>query len=126
MYLPVVVQWLLLSVWHRSLSLPLIANPAIPLSGMVGVAKSAVFDVAGADARRWILPWTLHQITDELVEVQCQSVMAALASAGLGLPIVGKPEIGCRGVGVKLLQFEHQLKAYLPVSPLAAGFNFSS
>ena len=124
MYLPVVVQWLLLSVWHRSLSLPLIANPAIPLSGMVGVAKSAVFDVAGADARRWILPWTLHQITDELVEVQCQSVMAALASAGLGLPIVGKPEIGCRGVGVKLLQFEHQLKAYLASFPAGGWIQF--
>jgi|GEM_PF-5207210 hypothetical protein len=53
MYLPVVVQWLLLSIRHRGLALPLIANPAIPLSGMVGVAKSAVFDVAGEDARRW-------------------------------------------------------------------------
>ena len=124
MYIPVVVQWLLLSVWHRSLSLPLIANPAIPLSGMVGVPKSAVFDVAGADARRWILPWTLHQVTDEAMEVQCQSVMAALGAAGLGLPIVGKPDIGCRGVGVKLLQFESELEAYLDSFPLGGWIQF--
>ena len=123
-YLPAVVQWLLLSLWHRSLSLPLIANPAIPLSGMVGVAKSAVFDVAGADARRWILPWTLHQVTDEVVEVQCRSVMVALAAAGLGLQIVGKPEIGCRGVGVKLLQFEHELQAYLDSFPTGGWIQF--
>ena len=41
MYLPVALQWLWLSLFHRSFTLPLIANPAIPLSGMVGVPKSA-------------------------------------------------------------------------------------
>ena len=56
MYIPVAIQWLFLAVRYQSLSLPLIANPGIPLSGMVGVSKSAVFDLAGYYARQWILP----------------------------------------------------------------------
>lgn len=124
MYLPVVVYWLLLAIRHRGLTLPLIANPAIPLSGMVGVAKSAVFDAAGEDARRWILPWILHEVTDESVEIQCQSVRLALAAAGLGLPIVGKPDIGCRGAGVSLLQNEDDLKGYLISFPIGGWIQF--
>jgi len=62
MYIPVVIQWLLLAARYRSLSLPLIANPGIPLSGMVGVSKSAVFDLAGDTARQWILPWILFEV----------------------------------------------------------------
>tara|TARA_S200000501_G_C20179652_1_gene463795 strand:- start:80 stop:271 length:192 start_codon:yes stop_codon:yes gene_type:complete len=45
----------LLSVRYRSLSLPLISNPAIPLSGVVGAAKTAAFDAAGETLRQWIL-----------------------------------------------------------------------
>lgn len=124
MYLPVVGQWLLLSIWHRGLSLPLIANPAIPLSGMVGVPKSAVFDVAGENARRWILPWILHQVTDEAVEAQGKAVRVALAAAGLSLPIVGKPDIGCRGAGVRLLQNQRDLQDYLSGFPLGGWIQF--
>ena len=64
MYFPVALQWLLLSVRYRSLSLPLIANPAIPLSGMVGLAKTAAFDAAGETARRWNLPWIAYTISE--------------------------------------------------------------
>ena len=64
MYFPVALQWLLLSVRYRSLSLPLIANPAIPLSGMVGVAKTEVFDAAGETARQWILPWITYTVSE--------------------------------------------------------------
>ena len=64
MYFPFALQWLLLPVRYRSLSLPLIANPAIPLSGMVGVAKTEVFDAAGETARQWILPWITYTVSE--------------------------------------------------------------
>ena len=64
MYFPVALHWLLLSVRYRSLSLPLIANPAIPLSGMVGVAKTATFDAAGETARQWNLPWITFTVSE--------------------------------------------------------------
>jgi len=100
MYIPVAIQWLLLALRYRSLSLPLIANPGISLSGMVGVSKSAVFDLAGDTARQWILPWTLFEVEEQPIQRQCQMAKQALTAAGLEYPLVGKPNMGCRGVGV--------------------------
>ncbi|MFM1897140.1 MAG: hypothetical protein RLZZ385_2214 [Pseudomonadota bacterium] len=118
MYLPVVIQWLGLAVWYRSLSLPLIANPAIPLSGMVGVPKSAVFDLAGPDAARWILPWLLHTVDRRPVSVQCTDVVRALEQKGLTLPVVAKPNLGCRGAGVRRIADAAALRAYLQGFPV--------
>lgn len=124
MYLPVVLQWIFLAVRYRSLTLPLIANPAVPLSGMVGVAKSAVFDAAGEHARRWILPWCVFEVREKDVALQCVEVRNKLARAGLDFPVVGKPEMGCRGVGVKLLRDPAELEAYIQSFPAGGGIQF--
>ena len=124
MYVPVVLQWLLLSIRYRSLSLPLIANPAVPLSGMVGVAKSAVFDAAGAEARQWILPWIVYEVTDSAAEEQAQQIFQNLELLGLGLPIVGKPDIGCRGAGVKLLKDADEVRSYIAKFPVGGSIQF--
>lgn len=120
MYIPVVLQWLCLAVRYRSVTLPLIANPAIPLSGMVGVAKSAVFAVAGAEARQWILPWVLFEITASDIELNCRAAEAAFTSIDLHYPIVGKPDIGCRGAGVKLLRNRDDLASFIAAFPPGA------
>lgn len=124
MYIPVVLQWLLLSVWYRSLTLPLIANPAVPLSGMVGVQKSAVFDAAGAVARDWILPWRIYSLTNAPIQDQAQEVVALIDDAGFEFPVVGKPNIGCRGAGVKLLRNRTELQAYLSEFPIGGEIQF--
>lgn len=124
MYIPVVLQWLVLSVRYRSLSLPLIASPAVPLSGMVGVAKSAVFEAAGSEARTWILPWFVYEVSEAALEHQTEQVLAALTDRDLNLPIVGKPEMGCRGVGVKLLKSQAELSEYLASFPTGGGILF--
>ncbi|MBT8145835.1 MAG: D-alanine--D-alanine ligase [Gammaproteobacteria bacterium] len=124
MYMPVALQWGWLSLRYRSLSLPLIANPAIPLSGMVGVPKSAVFDRAGEQARNWILSWLDYEVTAESAEAQQRTVSQLLSELGLSLPIVGKPNLGCRGVGVKLLQTEAELREYLESFPVDAAIQF--
>ncbi len=124
MYVPVAIQWLFLSVRYRSLSLPLLANPGIPLSGMVGVPKSAVFDLAGDYARQWILPWTLFEVDAEPIEQQCSRALAAIAAAKLEFPVVAKPNMGCRGVGVRLLQNESELTEYLQSFPVGGCIQF--
>ena len=123
-YLPVAIQWLFLAVRFRSLSLPLIANPGIPLSGMVGVSKSAVFDLAGDTARQWILPWMLFEVDGRPVELQCQDAKEALTVAGLKFPVVGKPNIGCRGAGVRLLNDDAELQDYLRGFPEGGCIQF--
>ncbi|HJN96917.1 MAG TPA: D-alanine--D-alanine ligase [Gammaproteobacteria bacterium] len=124
MYIPVVLQWVLLAIRYRSLSLPLIANPAISLSGMVGTSKSEIFEVAGDEARKWILPWMTYEVSDADVDTQTTDVLVALRSSGFDLPIVGKPELGCRGVGVKLLKSESELQDYLKSFPSGGGIQF--
>ncbi len=124
MYLPVVLQWLFLSIRYRSLTLPLLANPAIPLSGMVGIKKSAIFDVAGDQARQWILPWVNYRVSGQQLPQQCEQVLQLLASHELTLPIVAKPNIGCRGAGVKLLQDQEQLLGYLGDFPAGGEIQF--
>jgi len=123
-YVPVAIQWALLSIRYRSLSLPLIANPGVPLSGMVGVSKSAVFDLAGEHARQWILPWILIDVDETPIEEQLASARESLIAAGLGYPVVGKPNIGCRGAGVKLLANEKDLRAYLSGFPVGGCIQF--
>lgn len=120
MYIPVVIQWFGLSVRYRSVSLPLIANPAIPLSGMVGVAKSTVFTIAGAEARRWILPWIVLEISADAIDQKVSNAEIAFRGIGLQYPIVGKPDIGCRGAGVKLLNNRDDLARFLAAFPTGA------
>lgn len=123
-YLPVVVQWIVLSIRYRSLSLPLLANPAVPLSGMVGVAKSAVFDAAGETARQWILPWMLYEVTAENPNVQNEKVLSLLSEQSFTLPIVGKPNVGCRGAGVKLLENPEAVSSYIAEFPCGGVIQF--
>ncbi|MGI9250659.1 MAG: hypothetical protein ACR2PR_05640 [Pseudohongiellaceae bacterium] len=123
-YIPVAVQWLLLALRYRSWSLPLIANPAIPLSGMVGVPKSAVFDGAGATARAWVLPWCLYQVQALPMQEQINQALALLQEHKLEFPVVAKPNIGCRGVGVKLLHNTDELRNCLSHYPPGANIQF--
>ena len=179
MYLPVAIQCLLLGLRHRSMSLPLIANPAVPLSGMAGVPKSAILQLAGQSANQSILPW-ITITTPNTPQLQSQEeipfnpaqspgnlsptkeqtpseplgeweetrkrtdtskplgehvtsqtgitqsgfleqTLAAMKKSGLDFPIVGKPDIGCRGAGVKLLPDSRSLDSYLKQFPPGAA-----
>ncbi len=121
MYAPVGLMWLALSVRYRSLSLPLIANPQLPLSGMVASPKTVLFEQASDESRRWILPWLEHRVSKDNVDTQIAELMERMKQESLSFPIVAKPDIGCRGAGVKLLQNSEQLKDYVSSYPLDAA-----
>ncbi|MGD8117902.1 D-alanine--D-alanine ligase [Vibrio sp. TRT 29B02] len=121
-YTPVVLQSAVLSMAHRDWALPLIANPAIKLSGMVGESKHDIFTSAGETANQWILPFiTLVKSsnhTDDLLNESLQQ----LDAANLSYPLVAKPDLGCRGVGVKLIHSNQQLREYIESFPLSGRF----
>lgn len=121
-YTPVVLQSAVLSMAHRDWALPLIANPAIKLSGMVGESKHDIFTSAGKTANQWILPFiTLVKSsnhTDDLLNESLQQ----LDAANLSYPLVAKPDLGCRGVGVKLIHSNQQLREYIESFPLSGRF----
>jgi len=118
MYLPVVALWLLMSIRYRSWSLPLVANPRLPLSGMVGGNKSLIFTQTSPYSRQWILPWVTHTVVEGTVESQMLLILEAMKQREIVFPVVGKPDIGCRGVGVKLLKDRVALASYLQSYPI--------
>ena len=112
-YFPVVAQWIALGLWHRDFSLPTAANPAITTGGLCGESKTAILDLVTGEARDAIAPYTT-MVTgqDDLARAN-----AALAAARLTLPVVLKPDIGCNGAGVRLIEDEAALATALAAFP---------
>jgi hypothetical protein len=121
MYIPVGLQWLVLACRYRSLTLPLIANPELPLSGMVGVGKKQVMEQAGDACAKSILPWVHYCINDRQVEQQAAELVDQAAALGIEYPFVCKPDLGCRGSGVRLIHDFWQLERYLMAYPQGSG-----
>ena len=112
-YGPVVVQWIALGLWHGDLSLPTAANPAVTTGGLCGESKTAILDLVAGEAREWLAPYTV-MVTgmDDLARAR-----VALGAAGLSLPVVVKPDVGCNGSGVRLVEDEAALDAALRAFP---------
>lgn len=114
-YAPMVLYWLWLSAKHGGrFTLPTISNPLFPMGGWIGESKAAVFDLTGNYARGFIAPWAV------VLNDGSTSAAAALDQArraGFGLPLVAKPDMGCRGVGVRRIGSESELGAYMAGFP---------
>lgn len=122
-YLPVVIQWLYLSLRHRSLSLPLIANPSIPFAGMVGESKSSVLELAGDHANSFIAAFVcLSNNASKTPSSRLSGALEKMNDAGIDFPVIAKPDIGCRGAGVKIINDDADLKNYLINFPDKSNF----
>ncbi|ETX10536.1 D-alanine--D-alanine ligase [Marinomonas ushuaiensis DSM 15871] len=121
-YTPVVLQSLVQGIFYRDLRLPLVVNPSIKLSGMVGESKHDIMSLAGSVAKPWISPFTTLTKNHGSLESQTQMALTAMGSLSLDFPLVAKPDLGCRGVGVKLLKSETQLEQYINDFPFDARF----
>lgn len=108
MYGPVGVQWIILALRYRSLTLPFLANPSLRLSGMVGVGKSELMSQASGRSAQAILPWIELIVDSTAPKAQADDGIRNAAEKGIALPFVCKPDIGCRGVGVKLVKTKAQ------------------
>ena len=112
-YGPVVVQWIALGLRYGDLSLPTAANPSITTGGLCGESKTAILDLVQPAERAWIAPYTtIVTGTDDDTHAR-----AALAAAGLALPLVVKPDIGCNGTGVRLARDAASLQRALAAFP---------
>jgi hypothetical protein len=112
-YTPVVAQWILLGLRHGDFSLPSAANPHITTGGLCGESKTSILDQISGEERRWVAPYgTLVTGGND-----AEAARAAMRAAGLTLPIVVKPDIGCNGTGVRLAADEAALDAALAAFP---------
>jgi hypothetical protein len=112
-YGPVVAQWAALGLWHGDFSLPTAVNPRVSTGGLCGERKSEFFDIATGAALAAIAPWAV-MITGR---GDVGRAHGAMAKAGLSLPMVVKPDIGCNGTGVRLVRDEASLAVALAAFP---------
>lgn len=116
-YAPVWLWNVALSLRHLGVRLPLIANPSIAGGGVVGESKSAVLGLVQPKAQCWFAPHVAFERGEDAPEAACRRALDMIARAGLALPLVAKPDLGCRGAGVRPVRSEAELCAYLAAFP---------
>ena len=114
--------WLMLR--HRGVLLPTAANPSFPGGGFFGESKARILALAVAHVPEWVAPFVrvdrpVAALADPAREAE--TALARLADADIALPVVAKPDLGCRGAGVKLVRTPEALKAYLAAFPADAS-----
>jgi hypothetical protein len=121
-YAPMFLYWLWLSAKHGGrFTLPTVANPLFPMGGWIGESKAAVFELSGSHARRFIAPWSVFERT---TDATVTDALRQAQTAGLAFPFVAKPDMGCRGVGVRRIRNEAELAAYVAGFPVGRKIVF--
>ncbi|WP_245929155.1 D-alanine--D-alanine ligase [Agarilytica rhodophyticola] len=124
-YIPIVIYWILLSLRYRNFGLPMVVNPHIDLGGMVGESKLAILESAGEFAQTFVLPCVISEYvvddalykSDESLLAHVENELTKAEAKDITLPLVVKPELGCRGAGVRLIHNKMQLVEYLRLFP---------
>lgn len=108
-YVPLVPYLLWLAIRHRSATCFTAANPAIPAGGVVGESKFAILRLLRRTPE--FLPKT--QLIDAPSPGEAaEHVSLFMTRAGLGFPIVLKPDAGQRGSGVVVARSADEVRAY--------------
>lgn len=118
-YAPVVAFWVLNSIRYGSITLPSLANPRINAGGICGESKNGILGLAGPAARPWVADYAAFTVSGHADANDLPRALAAMQQAGLGFPVVAKPDMSCNGVGVRVVRNEAQLQAYLSAFPRA-------
>jgi membrane protein DedA with SNARE-associated domain len=121
-YVPLVLNWLLLGLRYRSLTLPTAVNPKIFAGGMWGESKSSYFFDVDPAMRKWIADFVVIQRSVGVwnLGADIDRAARALAEAGLDFPVIAKPDIGWHGYGVRLIEDLAQLESYIARYPESA------
>ena len=107
---------------YRGILLPTVANPSFPGGGFFGESKADILALAMQHVPEWVAPFVRIErpaVPTDVVQER-DAALAALAAAGLALPVVAKPDLGCRGAGVKLVRTVSDVQAYLADFPPGA------
>ncbi|MBC7437743.1 MAG: hypothetical protein H7332_16940 [Bdellovibrionales bacterium] len=112
--IPLVAQWLWLSLRYGSATLPSAANPDITSGGLVGEGKLEYFRHMGAVARAATAPWCAVKAGSAMPQAELQRLLDA---AGLAFPLIAKPDLGLCGYGVRRVDGMALLEAYLAAFP---------
>ncbi|MEZ5636314.1 MAG: hypothetical protein R3E92_04180 [Burkholderiaceae bacterium] len=125
-YPPIVVYVLWLMLRYRGILLPTVANPSFPGGGFVGESKAEILQLAMQHTPEWVAPFIVvdrapaDDAAGDDLDAELAQALHRLKAAGLGLPVVAKPDLGCRGAGVQLVRSVDKLRRYLAAFPRGA------
>jgi membrane protein DedA with SNARE-associated domain len=110
-YPPVAICCLWLAVRYRGLTLPTAANPGIFSGGVVGESKSKMLKELLSTSPEFSAEAEL--IAGDSVSTRLRSLDEARARLNLDFPFILKPDLGQRGVGIKIIRAREQAETYL-------------
>ncbi|MEO8895189.1 MAG: hypothetical protein ABI450_04850, partial [Rhizomicrobium sp.] len=113
--IPMIGQWVWLSMKHGSWTLPAAANPQIMAGGMVGERKSEYFRIMGPLASAHVAEFSL--LRNSRGPSILKDAEQAMADAGLSYPLILKPDIGWCGFGVRIVRDRAEMASYLASYP---------
>ena len=117
-YAPIWIWIACLMVRHRGIRLPLIANPRFPVGGLVGEQKSKLFALFSGAERARLPDYIVVRRRALSADRQVTNIEARFLACGIGYPLVAKPDIGCRGAGVRPIRSRNALERYLQDFPV--------
>jgi hypothetical protein len=119
-YLPIKIYAALLMLRYRSFLLPTVANPHLAGGAFCGDAKSQILTDIQTFLPEYSVPFILidrQVLTDLDCISEAKKVIDICKKKSIDLPFVAKPEFGCRGAGVCLIQTVQDLERYLTNYP---------
>lgn len=110
-YPPVALYGFWLCLRYRSFTVATAANPGIFSGGFVGESKTETLRELMATSPEFTASAAL--VCGLTIEERLTSIRDICERLGISYPIILKPDVGQRGVGVKLIRNEAQALAYL-------------
>jgi hypothetical protein len=107
-YAPVAVWIAGLVVKHRGVGAISAANPGMPDGGIVGESK---FDIVSRLPEEWTIPASV--IAPAAVDARVWRLASQVSQRRWKFPLILKPDVGQRGVGVKLVRTLEDAREYL-------------
>ena len=124
-YPPVMAYAAWLMLRYRGILLPTVANPSFPGGGFYGESKAEILALAMAHVPEWVAPFVKVTRSESAglstVDAERAAAFDQLRAAAIALPVVAKPDLGCRGAGVKLVRSAADLSSYLAAFPPGAS-----
>ncbi|MGJ3242267.1 MAG: alpha/beta fold hydrolase [Opitutales bacterium] len=116
-YPPVLAYVLANGIRHRCLTLFTCVNPGMPASGLVMESKAAILQALAADpGNQRYLP-SFRRISAGPVSERLTALDQFMTEADLTWPLILKPDIGERGMGVARIQSRDQAETYFRGQP---------
>lgn len=113
-YLPMVPAMLYAHLRYRGFTTFTLCNPGLPMGGLVGESK---YQILSALPGRWTIPSALVRPGDP--EQRLEDARRHMTHHAWYYPLIAKPDVGQRGVGLKMIRNDDQLAACLAQQPHA-------